>query len=74
MDDARQLLAEALAMLDAPSTLEHYDVSNAFGPAGNAAKESGEGFDELRCEFIRAYLDLYDERSAWGTYYAQRCR
>ena len=39
MADARQLLAEALAMLDAASTLEHYEVNKALEPAGKAAKE-----------------------------------
>ena len=69
MADARQLLAEALAMLDAASTLEHYEVNKALEPAGKAAKESGEKVDELRFEFIAVYLDLYDEPNVWGTYY-----
>ena len=69
MADARQLLAEALATLDAASTLEHYEVNKALEPAGNAAKESGEKVDELRFEFIAVYLALYDEPNVWGTYY-----
>ena len=40
MADAQQLLAEALAMLDSASTLEHYEVNKALEPAGKAAKES----------------------------------
>lgn len=69
MADARQLFADALAHLDAPSSLEHYDVSKALEPAGAAAKESGETIDELRFEFIAVYLALYDEPNVWGTYY-----
>lgn len=69
MADARQLLAEALAMLDAASTLEHYEVDKALEPAGKAAKKSGERVDELRFEFIAVYLALYDEPNVWGTYY-----
>ena len=68
MADARQLLAEALAMLDAASTLEHYEVNKALEPAGKAAKEAGEKVDELRFEFIAVYLDLYDAPNVWGTY------
>jgi len=70
MADARQLLAEALATLDAASTLEHYEVNKALEPAGKAAKESGEEVNELRFEFIAAYLDLYDEPNVWGTQYS----
>jgi hypothetical protein len=69
MADARQVLAEALAMLDAASTLEHYEVNKALEPAGKAAKESDEKVDELRFEFIAVYLALYDEPSVWGTHY-----
>jgi hypothetical protein len=68
--DARQLLAEALATLDAASTLEHYEVNKALESAGKAANESGEEVDELRFEFIAVYLDLYDEPNVWGTHYA----
>ncbi len=69
MADARQLLADALAMLDAASTLEHYEVNKALEPAGKAAKEAGEKVDELRFEFIAVYLALYDEPNVWGTHY-----
>lgn len=69
MADPRQLLAEALAKLDAPSSLEHHAVNSALEPAGKAAKESGETIDELRFEFIAVYLTLYDEPNVWGTYY-----
>ena len=71
MADARQLLAEALSVLDTASTLEHYDVDKALEPAGKAAKESGEKIDELRFEFIAVYLAPYDEPNVWGTYYGR---
>lgn len=54
MADARQLLAEALAMLDAAFTLEQYEVKKALEPAGKAARESREKADELRFEFVAA--------------------
>lgn len=69
MADARQLLAEALAKLDAMSTLEHFEVDKALEPAGKAAKKSGEKVDELRFEYVAVYLALYDEPNVWGTVY-----
>lgn len=69
MADARQLLADALAQLDAPSSLEHHAVIKALEPAGAAAKEAGETVDALRFEFIAVYLALYDEPNVWGTNY-----
>jgi len=69
MADARQLLVEALATLDAARMLEHHEVNKALEPVGMAAKESGEKIDELRFEFIAAYLALYDEPNVWGTHY-----
>ena len=69
MADARQLLADALASLDAASALEHYEVTKALDPAGKAAKESDASVNELWFEFIGTYLALYDELSVWGTYY-----
>jgi hypothetical protein len=71
MADARQLLADALASLDAASTLEHYEVNKALDLAGKAAKESGETVNELRFEFIATRLTIYDEPSGRGTYFGQ---
>ena len=69
MSEARELLSDALTQLDAANTLEHYEVNAALEAAGKAAKESGEEIDELRFEFIAAYLALYDKPYVWGTYY-----
>ncbi len=70
MTDARQFFAEALAALDAASTLEHYEVRKALELAGKAAKESGETIEELRFEFIASDLDLWPTH--WGTIYGPR--
>lgn len=69
MADARQLLADALAGLDAATTLERHEVLAALDPAAKAAKEAGVVVEELRFELIAAELVLYDHRTDWDTYF-----
>ena len=69
MSDARQLLADALASLDAASALEHYEVTKVLDTVGAAAKESGVTVNELRFELIGTELALCDEPNEWGAYY-----
>lgn len=65
------LLDSALAKLEAPTKLEHYEVSTALEPVAKAAKEAGETIDELRFEFIATRLTIYDEPNGRGTYFGQ---
>lgn len=70
MSEVRKMLDDVLTQLDSAQTLEQHEVSSALDSVGRAAKESGETINELQYEFIAVYLNLYDERREWGTFYA----
>ena len=69
MADARQLLGEALAQLDATTKLERHEVAAALEPIAKMATEAGATIDELQFEQIAAELALYEEPYVWETFY-----